>query len=248
MKKLAAFIIVLSTVLLCGCDFFEPDFYYRLPAVETGVEAVLNDEIEQPVEVTDIIVNGEKYTDVYFENTGFDIKVRELATPIKAVANYAEHHTFYEFQSYSGVQVLADNINLQLFVRNSDEKAFLEYYHNFANYDYYCYRDDGKIVTSEIDVDYMVDVYTESEVNYDWTYDNDIEPKVFSQETVFIEENCEQYTIKAISKDWLIEYHQIVLICCQNGKYYYADDYYDNGYDCIAFSDEYQQYFKKVLA
>lgn len=262
MKKIIAFILVLSTFFLCGCtvddnifgylndkmqkDLDEQGLLYKFPPVETSVEAVLDESVEQYYEVTDIIINGENYTDVYFENTGIEFTARELAVPRKAVANYSDIHTFYEFETDSGVTVLADNINLKIFIRPEDEEKFIDFYHDYNNYDYFCYDSNKNGKNVKLEADYMARLFTELTLLHTTTDNMDYQVLDYYN-TIVIDEDCENYTIRAVSKDWLVEFHEVVMIFYFNGKYYCAESYCDESYYCNVLSDEYQQYFKKTF-
>lgn len=249
MKKIVAFLLVLSTFFLCGCSSDKGLFEYLnekdaeemrvFPHVDTGIEAELLGSVEQ--QETAFLLDGEKYVSVA------DYKVSKNAKRIKAVANY-QYHTFYEFETDCGVRVLADNIYLQIFVKQSDRLEFISYYEDLNNYNRFCYDSKNNMVDYAMDSSFVQKMFSSQVwVNEGECYDVSLYRKSGINENFTIDGYDEIYFIKTVSTDWLLEYYEGMVICRKDEDFYITLRYKEN-YEPLKLSDEYQQYFKKAFA
>ncbi|MBQ8575535.1 MAG: hypothetical protein IJ447_05765 [Clostridia bacterium] len=261
MKKIVAFLLVLSTFFLCGCSvddnifeflnrklvvepLVEDGLFYKFPPAQTGVEAVLDESVEQPFGITDIIINGQKYTDAAQD-------VSENAKWIKPIANYSDEFTFYEFETDSGVYVIADNINLQIFVKPEDKEKFTAYYDDLSNYIFMCLDEKYNLVGTNLDNQMLKTLVKENRwVHEGGHYDISEYSALKDYQTVLIEDFDGMYPIIATSKDWLVDGNYQSYLYQKDGVFY--SSLYDSAYDgypaeAVELSNEYQQYFRKML-
>ena len=261
MKKLVAFVLILTTVSLYGCNLVDGIFdystdkmiesldkenvFYQFPPAQTGVTVELDPSVEQPYEVTDIIINDEKYvaTEYY---------ASKQARRIKPIANYAEHHTFYELESDSGIYVIADNINLKIFVKPGDSERFAEYYGDGTNYNYLCLDENDDVIPIVLDNEIISTIMSDREQMFNssngvvWGF-----ASFCDGGDVYLNSYDRAYSVVMMqSKDWLTQTSGSVYIIEKDGVFY-CDSYdiYSEGHAIavLMLSDEYQQYFREKL-
>lgn len=261
MKKPVAFLLILTTVFLCGCNLVdgifdystdkmiesldEENVFYQLPHAQTGVTVELDPSVEQPYEVTDIIINDEKYvaTEHY---------ASKQARRIKPIANYVEHHTFYELESDSGIYVIADNINLKIFVKPEDSERFAEYYGDGINYNYLCLDENDDVIPIVLDNEIISTIMSEREQIF---YRSNGVVSGFASFCdggyVYLDSYDRAYSVMMQSKDWLTETQLGSVYIIEKDGVFYCDGYdFYSDEDPIAvltLSDEYQQYFREKL-
>ncbi len=261
MKKIFIFILLFSIAFLYGCnsnenifDFLnrklvvepliEDGLFYVFPPADTGVTAILDDEVDQPFGITDIIINGEKYTDVQTDAS-------KQAKTVKAIANYSEEFTFYEFESDSGVYVIADNVNLQIFVKPEDKETFLLYYEDLSNYNFNCLDDKNNLAGANLDNEMMKKLIQENE----WVHSGDnynlSEYEALKDYNTVPLRDCDGvYSITAHSKDWLVDRYYQSYIYEKNGVFYsslYGEQDEEYPAQAVELTEEYQEYFKNLL-
>ncbi len=261
MKRIIAFVLILSTLFLCGCTlddkFFEflnnklvvdplkeEGLFYQLPPADTGVTAFLDESVEQPFGITDIIINNQKYTDAFQDAS-------ENARYIKPIANYSEEFTFYEFESDSGIYVIADNINLQIFVKPEDTDKFTAYYDDLSNYNFMCLDEDLKPVGTNFDnqiIKKLIQENRRADEGGHYDLSEYVALKYYNAAEL---RDCDAiYSITAHSKDWLVDKHYQSYLYEKDGVFYsslYAGWDEKHPIQAIELTDDYQLYFKEKL-